>query len=53
MDAIWSFLMKTVHDRKIRPQKGTAIADVPWGKFLNRLKQSHRYQVFESSNGIY
>jgi hypothetical protein len=53
VDAIWSSTMKTVHDRKIRPQKGTAIADTPWTKFLDRLKDSQRYRVFESGNGIY
>ena len=53
MDAIWSYVMKTVHDRRIRPQKGFAIADVPWAKFQERLLESQRFRVFESGNGIY
>ncbi|KFX86427.1 hypothetical protein V490_09082, partial [Pseudogymnoascus sp. VKM F-3557] len=53
MDAIWSTVMKTVHDRKIRPQKGFLIADIPWAKFQERLQKSQRYRVFESGNGIY
>jgi hypothetical protein len=53
MDSIWSYVMKTVHDRRIRPQMGYSIADVPWGKFQERLKDSQRFRVFESGNGIY
>jgi hypothetical protein len=53
MNAIWSYIMKTVHDRGIRPQKGFPIADIPWAKFQERLKDSQRFRVFESGNGIY
>jgi cytochrome c553 len=53
MDAIYTLLMKTVHDRYRRPQRTTTIADAPLTKFNDRLKSSKRYQVFESGNGIY
>jgi hypothetical protein len=51
--SIWSYIMKTVYDRRIRPQMGHAIADIPWNKFQERLKESHRFRVFESGNSIY
>jgi hypothetical protein len=53
VDAIYSFLMKLVHDRSKSKQRKDNIADVPFHKFSNRLITSRRYQVFESSNGIY
>jgi hypothetical protein len=53
MDAIYTLLMKTVHDRFHRPQRTETIADVPLAKFNERLKSSRRYRVFESGNGIY
>ena len=53
MDAIFTLLMKTVHDRFHRPQSSTTLADVPLAKFNDRLKSSRRYRVFESGNRIY
>ena len=53
MDAIYTLLMKTVHDRYYRLQRTTTIADTPLTKFNDRLKSSKRYRVFESGNGIY
>jgi hypothetical protein len=53
MDAIYTLLMKTVHDRYRRPQRTTTITDIPLTKFNDRLKSSKRYRVFESGNGIY
>lgn len=53
MDAIYTTVMKTIHDRSKRPQRSTRICDVPLDKFNNRLKSSRRFKVFESGNGIY
>jgi len=53
VDTTWSIMMKTIYDRYYRPQQGTEIADAPLLKFKDRLRSSHRYQVFESGNGIY
>lgn len=53
MDAIYTLLMKTVHNRFHRPQHTATMADVPLAKFNDRLKSSRRYQVFQLGNGIY
>jgi hypothetical protein len=53
MDAIYTLLMKTVHDRFYQPQRAATIADVPLAKFNDRLQLLQRYQVFESGNSIY
>ena len=53
MDAIYTLLMKTVHDQFHRLQRTKTLADVPLAKFNDRLKSSGRYQVFQSGNGIY
>jgi hypothetical protein len=53
MDAIYTTVMKMVHDRFYKPQKFEVIADVLITKFNNRLQASRRFQVFESGNGIY
>jgi SWIM zinc finger len=53
MDAIYTLLIKTVHDRFHRPQSTATIANVPLAKFNERLKLSRRYQVFQLGNGIY
>jgi hypothetical protein len=48
MDSIWSYIVKTVHDRKIRPQMVFAIPDVPWKKFQDRVQaQSSHFNVRE------
>jgi hypothetical protein len=53
MDAIYTAVMKIVHDRYHRLQRSAIIADVPLAKFHNRLAVSRRYQVFSSGNGVY
>jgi len=53
MDAIYTLLMKTVHDRFHRLQRTTTMADVPLAKFNDRLQSSRRYRVFDSGNWIY
>ena len=53
MDAIYTTIMKTVHDRYHCPQRSTVIANTPLTKFNDRLASSRRFRVFESGNGIY
>jgi hypothetical protein len=53
VDAIYTAVMKMVHDRYHRLQRSMAIADVPLAKFYNRLATARRYQVFSSGNSIY
>jgi hypothetical protein len=53
IDAIYTYLMKTVHDRNKEPQRSTELADVPLAKFNERLRSSRRFRVFESGDGIY
>jgi len=43
IDAIYTFLMKAVHDRFHRLQRTEGIADVPLTKFNERLRLSRRY----------
>jgi hypothetical protein len=53
MDAIYTTIMKIVHDRYHRPQRSEVIANIPLAKFNDRLVLSRRFRVFESGNGIY
>jgi hypothetical protein len=53
MDAIYTYIMKTVYDRFHRVQRIDAIPNTPLAKFNDRAATSRRYRVFESGNGIY
>jgi hypothetical protein len=53
IDAIYTLLMKTIHDRNKELQESTKLANVPYAKFKEQLRSSRRFQVFESGNGIY
>jgi hypothetical protein len=53
MDSIYSYCMKLIYDRAEKPQVSLHLADVPWAKYLARLKDSRRYNVFPSGHGIF
>jgi hypothetical protein len=53
IDAIYTLLMKTIHDRNKEIQESTELANVPLAKFKERLCSSRHFQVFESGDGIY
>jgi hypothetical protein len=53
IEAIYTTIMKTVHNRSKEPQRSIELADVPHAKFYERLRSSRRFQAFESGNGIY
>jgi hypothetical protein len=53
IDAIYTLLMKTIHDRNKEIQESTKLANVPLAKFKERLCSSRRFRVFESRDGIY
>jgi hypothetical protein len=52
MDAIYTTIMKIIHDRYYHPQHSEVITNVPLAKFNDRLALSQRFRVFESGNGI-
>ena len=55
MDEIWSYCMKTIHDRAKRARTGENLylASVPHEKMQQLRLQSQRYRVYESGNGIH
>lgn len=53
MDSIYLYCMKLIYDRAEKPQISLHLADVPWAKYSARLKNSRRYNVFPSGNGIF
>jgi hypothetical protein len=52
LDTIWSTIMQIIYQRYHEPQKSNVLCNIPWAKFQDRLKDSRRYQVFQSSTGI-
>ena len=53
MDAIYTLLMQTIHERHYWNQRSIVLADIPLSKFNDRLANSQRYRVFASGDGIY
>ena len=53
MEAIYTLLTKTLHNRYKAPQHNTVICNVLFARFNNQLQQSRRYRVFELGNSIY
>ena len=53
IDAIWTTVIKTFHDRYNRLQLSTTLANTPYTKFQDRLRNSRQYKVFESGQGVY
>jgi hypothetical protein len=53
IDTIWSTVMKTIYSRYHAKQKNSVLCDIPLSKFQERQKQSRRYKVFESKEGVY
>jgi hypothetical protein len=53
MDAIYTVLVKTVHEWHHQNQRSTELADVSLLKFNERLVNSRKYQVVASRNGVY
>lgn len=53
IDAIYTFLIRTVHDRNKEIQQSTELADIPLAKFNERLRSSRRFRVLKSGDRIY
>jgi predicted nucleic acid-binding Zn finger protein len=52
LDTIWSTIMQLVYQRYHAPQQNSILCNVPYTKFQERLKESCRYQVFQSSTRV-
>jgi hypothetical protein len=45
--------MKQFHERRYRTQASVNLANAPYLKLRERVKNSRRYKIFESSRGVY
>jgi hypothetical protein len=44
--------MQLVYQRYHTPQQNSVLCNIPYTKFQERLKESRRFQVFQSSTGV-